>query len=198
MSETETTPVPETEKPKRNWVANSKDSPMRQLKDLWRERFSDEEKDYWHGRFASGAMTQMEMIREIEKRYNIRLVGPMQIRRFKDWIKTDESLARRTERMRENERRMQEAFPNATKDEIRAKLLRLAYAQIYNEGDFELFIKAARADVQIDTLELNREKFKESLRAKIMAGIDALAEEAKKNPTVKAAVQQLRVAIAPE
>jgi hypothetical protein len=49
MSDNETTPGPETEKPKRNWVANSLDSPMRRLKELWRERFTDAEKDYWPG-----------------------------------------------------------------------------------------------------------------------------------------------------
>jgi hypothetical protein len=35
-------------------------------------------------------MTQGEMIREIEKRYDLKLVGNIQIKRFRDWIKTDE------------------------------------------------------------------------------------------------------------
>ena len=62
-------------------------------------------------------------------------------------------------------------------------------------GDYALGLQAIRTDAQNRTLELKRDQFKESHRTKIMAGIDALAEEAKKNPTVRAAVQHLRNAI---
>jgi hypothetical protein len=184
--------------PEKRTATNNKESAMSRLKALWLGTLSDEEKSHWREQFETRAKTLKTMREEIAAQHKIVFTYDRQMARFRDWVQEEQRLLKKAERMEEDERRLHEEFPNATKDEIRDELLKRTYARIFSEGDFRLFIRAAQTDVQIDTLQLNREKFKESLRAKIQAGLQALAAESEKNPAVKAAVEQLRQAIAPE
>jgi hypothetical protein len=80
--------------------------------------------------------------------------------------------------------------------QIRQELLKENYLHASACGHVALGQKSLRTEVRQAALELHRERFKESQRTKINAGIDLIREEAKSNPILKAAVENLRQAMA--
>lgn len=170
---------------------------MTKFKKLW-HTLSEDDKEYWRGRLISDEVSNDEIRAEIFTKYEIDLKHDRQLYTFRQWEKEQRLLDLEEERMHDTERRYREQFPNATKEQIRDHLLIETYKRTTLNGNFPLGLQAIRADTQLGTLDLNREKFKESVRTKINAGIDMLREEAGKNPVVKAAIEQLRAATAPE
>ena len=179
-------------------IANQKMSELTKLKQLWRDQLTDAEKEEWRNAF-SGPKLNIPAIRElILDKLEILLTSDRQLYEFRKWELQDRQYELQAECVEHEKRRMREEHPDWDKDRIREELLKETYAHSMYTGAYPLGLQAARADAQIAAVDLNREKFKESLRAKINAGIDMLAEEAKGNPVVQAAVNQLRAALVPE
>ena len=185
-------------KVERKLLARRQQSEIAKLKRLWRDTLPDDDKEFWRQLFA-GPEESIEDIRDlIREKFQIDLRHNRQIYSFREWELEQRQYDLQDERVAEKARRIREEHPGWDKNQIREELLKETYIHSKAIGDYPLGLQAMRTDAHFGTLELNREKFKESLRAKIKTGMEALADEADKNPAIKAAVDQLRQALAPE
>ena len=198
MTESKTIITTPSGKVEKKLSARHPDSELAKLKLLWRDSLSGDEKEFWRQQFVSPEGTNQDIRDLIREKLKVDLQHDRQLYAFREWELVQRSFDLKAERTESEKHRMMTEHPDWDMNRIREELLKETYIHTTMNGNYVLGLQAMRTDAQFSSLELNREKFKESLRAKIMAGIDALAEEAKKNPTVKAAVQQLRQAIAPE
>jgi glycine/D-amino acid oxidase-like deaminating enzyme len=161
------------------------------LRVLWRDSWSEEEQDYWREQFAS-PRSQADMREELRKRYHIDLVHDFSVTRFRRWVGAQDA--------REEEAQMAEADEAELKrqglsgEQLRGILLARMTRRALARGDFNLGALAVRMDLQVEAMALRKEKFKESLRTKIQAGLAAILAEAKGNRAIAAAVKQIQKA----
>jgi len=70
--------------------------------------------------------------------------------------------------------------------------LRRFYNQARATGDAKLGLKTIAADVKVEALQFDKERFKEGLRTKLEAGLAELAQHIKSNPKAQAAYEALK------
>jgi hypothetical protein len=172
-------------------------SELTKLKNLWRHSFTNEDREFWHQQFLSH-QGNLEVVRSLlRKKLKIDLRQDHQLANFIDWESKQREYELHCRRADlENWQQLLEQ-PDSGLDanrfqELQLKQVCLLRALAHNQT---LGIQAIRTATQLRAFELNRQKFEESQRSKIMAGIDALAQEAKTHPAVRASVEQLRATL---
>jgi hypothetical protein len=172
------------------------DSELTRLKKLWRE-LPEAERSYWQQLFASDS-TQSQIRARIKETLGVELQWDKQLNAFRDWELEQRAMDLEAERASEDEKRAMEEHPDWTKDQVRDDVLRRALLRARARGDFELGLAAVAADTKVGALEHARTKFKESLRSKLEAGLDELAESFKGNAEALKLYQQARAMISRE
>ena len=153
---------------------NASGSPMTSLKRLWRDSFSEDERDYWREQFIS-SRSQAALRKELHQKYGIALRYDNQLNRFREWIADFD--AREEEHGRVADERMELESQGLTPDELCSELLFRMKARALVRGDFKLGLKAIAAEVKVETLQLAREKFRHSKRANPVASREYLNEK---------------------
>jgi len=172
-------------------------SELTKLKEVWR-RMADDARAYWLERFVSAELSQAQIRQEIFTKLKINLRFDSKLNAFRAWVAAQAALDDEAEQMQDDERRLAEEHPEWTKEQVREDVLKRAYLRARSHGDFKLGLKTIAADAKLESLQFDRDKFKESLRTKIQAGLDQILAEADNNPVIKAAVEQIQKATAKE
>ena len=156
--------------------AGEKVPELTRLKILWRDSLSGDAREFWRGRFASSD-AQSAIRKEIFSKLKINLGSDPALTKFRSWLDQQDA-------MDEEERRILAEHPDWTKERVREDLLRRFYNRARATGDSKLGLKTIAADVKVESLRFDQEKFKEGLKSKIQAGLDAILAEAGNNPKV--------------
>src|SRR5258708_5620919 len=144
----------------------SPDSEITKLKILWRDSLAEDARAYWQELFVSPS-TQAAIRAELLKKLKINLRFDKQLNAFRDWELEQRAMDLEAERATEAERRIGEEHPDWTKDQVREDLLKRFYNQARATGDAKLGLKTIAADVKVESLKFDQEKFKEGLRTKL-------------------------------
>jgi hypothetical protein len=168
-------------------------SEITKLKALWRG-LSDDARSYWQELFVSRT-SQAEIRRELLAKLNVNFRFDKQLSRFRAWELEQRLLDLEAERAEEAERRIAEEHPDWTKDQVREDLLKRYYHKARATGDAKLGLKTIAADIKVESLKFDQEKFKEGLRTKLEAGLAELATHIKSSPDAQAAYEALKVAV---
>jgi hypothetical protein len=166
-------------------------SELTNFKKLWRDSLAENERASWRDLFRSQT-SQADIRRQLLAKLKINLRFDKQLSAFRAWEAKQHAIDL------EAERRIAEEHPDWTKDQVRDDLLRRFYNQARATGDAKLGLETIAADVKVESLQFDKEKFTEGLRTKIRAGLDAILSEANNNPVIKAAVEQILKATAKE
>ena len=169
---------------------NSK-TEMSRLKKIWRDTLSEDQRDYWREQFESDR-SKSDLQNELKSALTIELKHNSQFTRFRSWAEDFAALEEEKQNVAADIAEL-EAL-GLSGQELNDELLRRLKARALHRGDYELGLKAILADVRIETLQLSREKFKESLKTKIRSGLDAILAEARGNAAIAAAVKQIQEA----
>ena len=126
-------------------------SPVTQLKLLWRNEFTEEERDNWREVFAS-PITNSDLRRAILAQYGVDLRYDTQLIRFRRWADAYEE---RTEQIQAEAEAMAEATAalheqGLTNDQIRSALLNRLQTRALVTGDFKLAAQAINLDLRIE------------------------------------------------
>jgi hypothetical protein len=171
---------------------------LTRLKALWQKSLSEDAKEFWRSLFCSET-PQSEIRKQLFTKLKINLAHDSQLTRFRKW--DDQQVARdeEAERMRADELQLTKEFgDNWTLDQIREEVLKKSYARSIATGDFKHGLKTVDKDIKVRSQQFEEEKFKESLRDKLQAGLDAVAEAFKKNPQAMEFYKQARALISRE
>lgn len=155
-------------------AAGQPDSELTKLKAIWR-RLPDDARAYWSSQFAS-QVSQAKTRAELLTKFKVNLRFDKQLNQFRDWAEDQEQRDARAERMQENERRLKEAHPDWTLEEVRAEVLRQSYLETLATGNFKLGLAARKSDLVEQALKFDQEKFR----------FDAVAACRKQLPALKA------------
>jgi len=159
------------------------------LKRLWRDSFTEAERDYWREQLFS-SRTLADLRRELREKLNINLQHDVQLLRFRKYDARLIALEEENQKSAADQAELE--AQGLTGEKLRHALIERMKARAYNEGDFKLALKAITADVKVETLQLGREKFNLASHTKIEAGLDALAVHIKNNPAARAAYDAFR------
>lgn len=163
------------------------------LKEQWCA-LSDDARSYWQQLFISQT-SQAEIRKQILARLKVSLRFDGQLNKFRDWELEQREKDLEAERALEEERRISEEHPDWTKDQVRDDLLRRFYNRARATGDSKLGLKTIAADVKVESLKFDQEKFKEGLRTKLESGLAELATHIKSNPKAQAAYEALKAEV---
>jgi hypothetical protein len=168
-------------------------SELTKLKELWRG-LSEDARAFWQELFVSKT-AQAEIRSQLLAKLKINLRFDKQLNAFRSWELEQRAMDDEAERAAEAERRITEEHPDWTKDQVREDLLRRFYNQARVYGDSQLGLKTIAADVKVESLKFDQEKFKEGLRTKIESGLAELATHIKSNPKAQAAYEAFRAEV---
>lgn len=163
------------------------DTEMTKLKRLWRDEFSEADRDYWREQFAS-SRTQADLRRELNERLHIELDHDFQLTRFRSWVPQQDIRDQAAADLEELQRQ------GLTGALLRDQLIERMKGRAWNNDDFKLALKAVAADIKNEALQLGHKKFEHASRTKIQAGLEAILAEAKGNSVIAAAVKQIQEA----
>ena len=166
-------------------------SEVTKLKKLWRDSLAESARDFWRALFISDT-PQPEIRKQLRAKLNINLTRDDQLLAIRQFDLEQQQMDLESERAAEEERRLIEEHPDWTKDQVREDLLRRFYNRARATGDAKLGLKTVAADMKVQSLEFDRERFKESVRTKLEAGLAELAQHIKGNPKAKAAYEAFR------
>ena len=169
------------------------ESELTRLKDLWALKLSDDAREYWRSLFVSST-GQPEIRAQLLSKLKVNLRFDSLLTKFRLWVEVEDQAAAQAERMEQNRTRIQREHPDWTKDDVLSEVIKVSAEESLASGDHELGLKTVAVDTKRQTLDFDREKFKEALRTKIQSGLDAIMAEAGKNPKVKAAVEAINAA----
>jgi hypothetical protein len=162
-------------------------SELTDLKNLW-FTLPEPERAFWRQQFLTPMATSEDLRNLIRGKLNIDLQHDSQLYEFRQWEIAQRDRTAQDDHLTRQENRLKQDHPDWDPTRLHEELLKQICLQTAFDPDDAIALKAVRAAARYSTLDLHRERFKESLRSKINAGIDQLAAEAKNNPTVKAAV----------
>ena len=166
-------------------------SELTRFKLAWRDSLSEEARGFWRERFGS-ADTQAVLRKEISAKLKITLKSDNQLTCFRQWILRQDLMDEEAAQAEEEEARILHEHPDWTKDQVREDLLKRFYNRARATGDSKLGLKTIAADVKVETLRFDQEKFKEGLRTKLEAGLAELAQYIKANPKAQAAYEAFK------
>ena len=126
------------------------DSPVTQLKLLWRNDLSEDDRDYWRDLFAS-ATPNHEIRRQIMAKYQINLRYDTQLVRFRRWADAYEE---RTEQIQAEAEAIAQATAalqeqGLTPEQFRSTLLNRMSTRALVTGDYKLAAQALKLDSRI-------------------------------------------------
>jgi hypothetical protein len=165
---------------------NRQASELTRLKLLW-QKWPDAERQKvlgWREEEVSpGKLVTNAIIRgRIKKYYKVDLIRDGQLSDFWSWSTAFmESLAMQ-EFMATREQSLIDQNPEISRDAIRDSLIKEWYAWAKAKRDPELGLEVVKMDLKDREQTFEEAKFKESLKSKLQAGLDAVAEAFKSNP----------------
>ena len=168
------------------------ESELTKFKMLWRDTFTDPERDYWRLQFAS-TRTQADLRQEIEAKHKIALTDDTQLTRFRRWDVKFQAVQEEQEDIAADKAELE--LLGLTGDQLRDEILRRMKARAIRRGDYDLGLKAILTGVKIETLQLGHEKFKHASRTKIEAGLVQLGQHIKGNPAARATYDAFYAAV---
>lgn len=166
-------------------------SELTSLKKLWRDSLGETARDYWRELFVSQTK-QSEIRKQIFTKLKINLIRDEQLDSFRKWEEDQRKREAQEERTLENERRIMEAHPDWTLDQVREETLKQAYFEALATGNYKLGLATAKVNLKEKDQAFEETKFKEALRTKLQAGLDVVAEAFKKNPAAMKFYQEAR------
>ena len=130
-------------------------SPVTQLKLLWRNEFTEEERDNWREVFAS-PVSNRDLRREILAAYQIDFRYDTQLIRFRRWADAYEE---RTEQIQAEADAVAQATAalqkeGLTPEQLRSALLNRMSTRALATGDYKLAAQALKLDAQIERSRL--------------------------------------------
>jgi hypothetical protein len=169
-------------------------SELTKLKDLWRSTLSDDARDYWRSRCASGDFTQAQIRAELRTKLKVTLTRDNQLTEFRQWLEAQdqrELLAAKAE-----ERKSELLAGGMTLEEAQEVLLAEAAAYSTTARDFKIGLKVSAEISKKTATALDRDKFKEAMRSKLESGLAELAQHIKGNARAQEAYAAFRATIA--
>ena len=126
-------------------------SPVTQLKLLWRNEFTEEERDNWREVFAS-PVSNRDLRREILAAYQIDFRYDTQLIRFRRWADAYEERTEQIQAEAEAEAQATAALQShgLTHDQIRSALLDRLQTRALVTGDFKLAARAINLDLRLE------------------------------------------------
>jgi hypothetical protein len=192
-STTETTPTKPAESPTPNH-----DTELTKLMTLWQKLLSEDKRNRWRLLFISPNATAADIRDLIRQHLKIDLQQDRELYVFRDWEMTQRLYVADGGSNWDEQRQLMREHPEwdlAPTFRVHEDFLREMHLHTILSGNYALGLRAIHAEVQYRTLELNREKFKESFRHKYLTSLDLLDKECRKHPLIKDALKKLRQAI---
>lgn len=164
-----------------------------QLKDLWRFTWDDSARDSWRARLESAQFTQAQNRDHIRSTLGIHLSSDSQLNRFRKWIDAQDAMDEEAETQADEERRIREAHPDWTLDQVRDEVLKLSLYRAVATGEFKsLGLPAVDRLERIQARQFDMQKYADSLKSKVAAGLDEIAALFKRAPELLAEFNTLR------
>jgi hypothetical protein len=165
-------------------------SELTRLKSIWLA-LAESAHEGWRQRFC-GAETPQVLRQALRQQLGVNLTWDRQLIDFRQW---DEANQQRMLMGEKIEERKQELLAGGmTLEAAQDVLLTEASAYSVAARDFKLGLKVSGEISRTSANRLEQEKFKETLRTKIQAGLEALLAEARGHPAIAAAVKQIQEA----
>lgn len=165
------------------------------FKELWRKSFTSDFKLEFLGWFNETGTTNALIRSRLAERFGIKLKHDGQLSgegALWQWCLQEQRNAAEAEWVVSEEENLK--AQGLSGDQLRAELLDRMKRRALVRGDHKLGLAAIDRDIKVEALAFDQEKFKESLRTKIQAGLDAIAAEAGNNPKIKAALEAIQEA----
>jgi len=124
-------------------------SPVTQLKLLWRNEFTEEERDNWREVFAS-PVSNAELRRGILDHYGVDLRYDTQLIRFRRWADAYEERTEQIQAEAEAQATAALQSQGLTNDQIRSALLNRLQTRALVTGDFKLAARAINLDLRLE------------------------------------------------
>jgi hypothetical protein len=131
------------------------ESPVTQLKLLWRNGITEADKDYWREQFESGR-TRKEVRQELLEFYQIELKQDVQLARFCQWV-VEEDLRKSVYEDVLSDRAEVEAQGVGEKD-IDIELIRRMKQRALARGDFKLGAMAIKLSVEMQKMAFQQKR----------------------------------------
>ncbi|MGA2178791.1 MAG: hypothetical protein ABSH15_04330 [Verrucomicrobiota bacterium] len=152
-------------------------SELTRFKLMWRDSMSESARDFWRALFASDT-TQADIRRQLAVKLQIKFTRDDQLTSFRDWEFQQRLMDLEAERMKDDERRLQEEFGEQwTLDQIREEVLKRSYARALATGDFASGRKTIVQDLNVKKVSLDERKV--TLLEKKAAAFDQIKNAAK-------------------
>ena len=172
------------------------ESEFTRFKELWQE-LPDSEQKRWREIFVS-KIGQTKIRKMIYAEYRIRLTRDSQLNYFRSGDAEELEREYQAAKMIRYERKLRKLHPNWTRDRIRNEVLDMCYFRVLRDRDYKLGIQTMAADSKLEAVQINRNRFKESLRKKLETGLDQLGQALKDTPEAMELYQQMRELVAKE
>jgi hypothetical protein len=121
-------------------------------------------------------LTNAAIRTRIGERFGVTLRRDGQLSEFWQWQFRQGAIDHLGEMMSENEELLSDKFPHLTRDQLREITIKQGYAVANLINDPKLGLKVASVDLKDKGTALEQEKWRESVKSKLQAGLDAVAE----------------------
>ncbi|HXI73464.1 MAG TPA: hypothetical protein VNN22_24235 [Verrucomicrobiae bacterium] len=130
-------------------------SELTRFKELWRDKFTDSQWDYWRGQFVSATPTR-DTRESLRLKFGINLTDDDQIVRFRKWDADEQKRQDESERMASDEKFFIKEFGDSlSKEQIREMVLGASYRRSLVTGDFKEGRATMRLDLDQETAKFN-------------------------------------------
>lgn len=170
------------------------ESEVTKFKLLWRDSLPPSAREYWRDQFAS-TRTQADLRAEIFAKLRINLKRDNQLTSFRDWLADQDLRDRQAERMEENERRIRDAHPGWSLDQVREEVLKQSYYEASATGDWKLGLKTVDKDLKAKAQATEEERYRDARRTDEEKALSLCLDEAKQFPAVQELFKQAFAAL---
>lgn len=130
-------------------------SDMTRLKTLWRDSFSNQERDYWRKQFESPRPLS-ELSRELQARYDVTLPHKMQLHRFRRWVAERDTLEAEARKAAAEMAELEKLGLNA--EQLREKLIHRMKILALARSDLHWGALALKLDLKAWRAALNQRR----------------------------------------
>jgi hypothetical protein len=134
-------------------------SEVTRFKEQWLQKFSDEQKAQFFSWFDEAGTTNEEIRTRVKQRHGITLLYDTQLSDFRSWAFRQQRLDALGERMQQREAELTEQHPDWSREQIRAEVIKVAYAKALAEDDMKLGLRTVREDLRSEVVATDRERF---------------------------------------
>ena len=169
------------------------DSQLRRLKEL----SAEERAEIYSWKDLPG-VTNADIRKRITVKFGIGLQRDGQLSVFWPWQRRQAQWDRYNELVGQDEAELMDRHPNVSREQLREATIKRMLAEADLEEDPQFGLKVIAMDLKDERARFDREKYRDSLKSKLQAGLDAVAEAFRGMPEAMKLYQEAREMIGRE